>query len=115
MHIGVYGSGYLATIVSACLADFGVPVTCVDEDLARITNMSQGQVPYFEKNLSEVVKRNIRSGRLMFSSEVMSLSRQKQLIFLAPDTHTYLEELAIRISRVCADPVALVICTPVPV
>lgn len=115
MHIGVYGSGYLATIVSACLADFGVPVTCVDDDLNRITAMSQGAVPFFEKNLQEVVRRNIRAGRLMFSSEILSLGRQRQLIFLAPDTDKYLDEVAVRIARVCTDTAYLVLCTPVPV
>lgn len=115
MHIGVYGSGYLATIVSACLADFGVPVTCVDEDTSRITTMSQGAVPYFEKNLQEVVRRNIRVGRLQFSSEITSLARQKQIIFLAPESPAYIEELAVRISRICLDPVALVLSSPVSV
>ena len=115
MHVGVYGSGYLATVVSACLADFGVPVTCVDDDLNRITSMSQGAVPYFEKNLQEVVRRNIRAGRLMFSSEITSLGRQRQLIFLAPDSAQYIDELATRVSRVCTEATYLVICTPVPV
>jgi UDPglucose 6-dehydrogenase len=115
MQIGVYGSGYLATVISACLADFGMPVTCVDDDIARITAMSQGVVPYFEKNLTEVVRRNLRAGRLMFSSEITSLSRQKQLVFIAPDTSNYIEDVCTRISRVCVDPVVIVICTPVPV
>ncbi len=115
MQIGVYGSGYLATVVSACLADFGMPVTCVDDDLTRITAMSQGVVPYFEKNLTEVVRRNLRAGRLMFSSEITSLARQKQLIFIAPDSPNYIEDICTRISRICVDSVVLVICTPVPV
>jgi UDPglucose 6-dehydrogenase len=115
MHIGVYGSGYLATVVSACLADFGVPVTCVDDDITRITTMSQGVVPYFEKNLAEVVRRNLRAGRLMFSTEISSLSRQKQIIYLAPDSPNYIEDTAVRVARVCMDPTVLVICTPVPV
>jgi UDPglucose 6-dehydrogenase len=115
MHIGVYGSGYIATIVSACLADFGVPVMCVDDDAARILALSKGETPYFEKNLQELMRRNIRSGRLMFSTEISSLARNKQIIFLATDSPAYIEEIALRIARVCAEPVVLSICTPVPV
>ena len=40
MHIGVYGSGYLGTVVSACLADFGTPVTCCDENAARLNALA---------------------------------------------------------------------------
>jgi UDPglucose 6-dehydrogenase len=115
MHVGVYGSGYLATIVSACLADFGVPVMCVDDDNARILALSKGETPHFEKNLQELMKRNIRSGRLMFSTEITSLARNKQAIFIATDNGHYIEEIALRIARVCADPVIFVVCTPVPV
>ena len=115
MHIGVYGSGYLATVVSSCLADFGVPVMCVDDDANRILALSKGEVPYFEKNLAELMRRNIRSGRLMFSTEITSLARNKQAIFIATDHGAYLEEIAVRIARVCAEPVLFVLCTPVPV
>ncbi len=115
MHIGVYGSGYLATVISACLADFGVPVTCVDEDAARMTAMGRGEVRYFEKNLQDVIKRGIRAGRLLFSSELSSLVRQRQLVFLAQDSPQYIEEIALRLARICAEPLTMVISTPVPV
>ena len=115
MHVGVYGSGYLATVVSACLADFGVPVTCVDEDAIRIASMAQGTVPYFEKNLQDMVRRNLRAGRLVFSTELQSLIRQKQIIYLVPDGHEYLEDVAVRIARLCVEPMVFVISTPVPV
>jgi UDPglucose 6-dehydrogenase len=115
MHIGVYGSGYLATVVASCLADFGVPVMCVDDDSNRILALSKGEVPYFEKNLAELMRRNIRSGRLMFSTEITSLARNKQMVFIATDQAAYLEDVAVRIARVCAEPVLFVICTPVSV
>ena len=115
MHIGVFGSGYLATVISACLADFGIPVTCVDEDQARMIAMGRGEVRYFEKNLQDVIKRGIRAGRLLFSSELSSLVRNRQLVFLAQDSPTYIEEVALRLARMCSDPLTLVISTPVPV
>jgi UDPglucose 6-dehydrogenase len=115
MHVGVYGSGYLATVISACIADFGVPVTCVDEDQAAIGAMAQGQSAYYEKNLPEIVRRNVRAGRLTYSSEITSLTRNKPLVFLAQDSAAYIEETAVRIARSGFDPMVMVVATPVPV
>ncbi|MBI2683285.1 MAG: UDP-glucose/GDP-mannose dehydrogenase family protein, partial [Acidobacteriales bacterium] len=115
MHVGVYGSGYLATVISACIADFGVPVTCVDEDKAAVGAMAQGHSAYFEKNLPEIVRRNVRAGRLTYSSEITSLTRNKPIVFLAQDSAAYIEETAVRIARSGFDPLVLVVTTPVPV
>ena len=76
MHIGVYGAGYLGTVVSACLADFGNPVTCYDADGSRIYATAQGSIPFYEKNLKDVIKRNIRAGRLIYSSDMEIVRRQ---------------------------------------
>ena len=56
MQIGVYGAGYLGTVISACLADFGTPVTCCHPDSSRMVEMAQGKVPFHEKNLAEVIQ-----------------------------------------------------------
>ena len=69
MQIGVYGSGYLATIISACLADFGTPVCCCHADGTQIMEVAQGNIPFYEKNLQEVIRRNVRSGRLIYSAD----------------------------------------------
>src|SRR5208282_5394292 len=45
MQIGVYGSGYLGTVISACLADFGTPVSCCHPDRTRMVEMAQGNIP----------------------------------------------------------------------
>ena len=86
MQIGVYGAGYLGTVISACLADFGTPVTCCHPDSSRMVEMAQGKVPFHEKNLSEVIKRNVRSGRLTYSTDVESFARKSGVIFLAEYT-----------------------------
>ena len=57
MQIGVYGSGYLATVISACLADFGTPVCCCHTDSSRILEVAKGNITFFEKNLQEVIRR----------------------------------------------------------
>jgi UDPglucose 6-dehydrogenase len=115
MQIGVYGSGYLGTVISACLADFGTPVTCCHPDSSRMVEMAQGNVPFFEKNLNEVIKRNVRSGRLVYSTDMESFARKAQVIFLGEDTSQHLADLAIRIARLAPKPPILSIVTPVPV
>jgi len=115
MQIGVYGAGYLGTVVSACLADFGTPVLCCHPDSSRMVEMAQGIVPFHEKNLPEVIKRNVRSGRLSYSTDIDSFARKAQVIFLAEDTPQHLTDLALRIARAASKPPILSIVTPVPV
>jgi len=115
MQIGVYGSGYLGTIISACLADFGTPVICCHPDSSRMVEMAQGNAPFFEKNLTEVIKRNVRSGRLIYSTDMESFARKTQVIFLAEDAPEHLSDLAIRIARTATKPPVLSLVTPVSV
>src|SRR6202030_1961130 len=98
MQIGVYGSGYLATVISACLADFGTPVCCCHADGSRIMEVAKGNIPFFEKNLQEVIRRNVRSGRLVYSSDPEELARRTQVIFLAEDSPNGLEEIVVRLA-----------------
>jgi UDPglucose 6-dehydrogenase len=115
MQIGVYGSGYLGTLVSACLADFGTPVTCCHPDSSRMVEMAQGNVPFYEKNLTEVIKRNVRSGRLVYSTDMESFARKARVIFLAEDTPQNLADLAMRIARLAPKAPVLSLVTPVAV
>jgi UDPglucose 6-dehydrogenase len=115
MQIGVYGAGYLGTVVSACLADFGTPVICCHPDSSHMVEIAQGSVPFHEKNLAEVIKRNVRCGRLAFSTDVESFARKAQVIFLAEDTPQNLGDLTLRIARAASKPAILSIITPASV
>ena len=115
MQIGVYGSGYLGTVVSACLADFGTPVSCCHANSARMVEMAQGNIPFFEKNLKEVIRRNVRAGRLVYSTDVESFARRMRVIFLAEDSSGSLQDLVLRIARLAPKPPVLSIVTPVSV
>ncbi|MDP9161965.1 MAG: nucleotide sugar dehydrogenase [Acidobacteriota bacterium] len=115
MQIGVYGAGYLGTVISACLADFGTPVTCCHPDSSRVVEMAQGLVPFHEKNLNEVIKRNVRAGRLAYSTDIESFARKARLVFLAEDTPEQLSDLAMQIARLAPKPPILAITTPVSV
>jgi len=112
MQIGVYGSGYLATIISACLADFGTPVCCCHADGAQIMEVAQGNIPFYEKNLQEVIRRNVRSGRLLYSADPEDLARKAQVIFLAEDSSDGLEQLVQRLARAAGNFQVLSIVTP---
>jgi UDPglucose 6-dehydrogenase len=115
MQIGVYGSGYLGTVISACLADFGTPVSCCHPDRSRMVDMAQGNVPFFEKNLKEIIRRNVRSGRLSYSTDIETFARRTHVIFLAEDKAEGLADIALRITRLATKPPILSIVTPVPV
>src|SRR5450432_560693 len=115
MQIGVYGSGYLGTVVSACLADFGSPVSCCHEDSSRMVEMSQGKVPFHEKNLADMIRRNVRSGRLSYSTDIEAFARKAQIIFLAEDSNDHLASLCKRITAASQRAPILVVMTPGPV
>jgi UDPglucose 6-dehydrogenase len=115
MQIGVYGSGYLGTVISACLADFGTPVSCCHPDRSRMVEMAQGNIPFFEKNLKEIIRRNVRAGRLAYSTDIESFARKTQVIFLAEDKPENLGDVAMRIARLAAKSPILTIVTPAPV
>ena len=115
MQIGVYGSGYLGTVISACLADFGTPVSCCHPDRSRMVEMAQGNIPFFEKNLKEIIRRNVRAGRLAYSTDIESFARKTGVIFLAEDKAENLNDIVMRIARLAPKPPILTIVTPVSV
>jgi len=80
-----------------------------------MVEMAQGNIPFFEKNLTEVIRRNVRCGRLVYSTDLESFARKAQFIFLAEDSPQALSELAIRVARPAPKPPVLSIVTPVPV
>ncbi len=115
MHVGVYGCGYLGTVVAACLADFGVAVTAYGNDAVNTTVLASGVLPFHEKNLSEIVRRSVRSGRLTYSTHLQSMVQRAEIIYLAEDNSRSLEESAMEIARDCNHEQILVLITPSPV
>ena len=115
MHTGVYGSGYLATVIASCIADFGLPVTCFDDNAAKLDAIATGEFPYFEKNLKDIVKRNVRTGRLNFTTEIEPLTKRARVFILAQDGAQYIEDMAARIGLLGTQDHILVIATPVTV
>lgn len=115
MQIGVYGCGYLGTVVAACLADFGVPVTAYGNDSVNTTLLASGILPFHEKNLSDIVRRGVRSGRLMYSTHLQSMVQRAEIIYLAEDANRDMEAISMEIANYCDHGQILVLVTPVPV
>ena len=80
-----------------------------------MVEMAQGNIPFFEKNLKEIIRRNVRAGRLAYSTDIESFARKSQVIFLAEDKAETLIDVAMRIARLAAKPPILTIVTPAPV
>lgn len=80
------GSGYVGLVSGACLADFGNEVRCVDIDAGRIDALNRGEVPIYEPGLSELVDRNVKSGRLSFSTDLGKAVAECPVVFIAVGT-----------------------------
>ena len=80
-----------------------------------MVEMAQGNIPFFEKNLKEIIRRNVRAGRLIYSTDIESFARKTQLIFLAEDNADNLNDVVLRIARLAQKPPILTVVTPVPV
>lgn len=115
MNLGVYGSGYLGTVVSACLADLGMPVTCYDADTSLLMENAQGTLRFHEKNLKEIIRRNVRADRLMYTTEIESVARRASAIFIAEDTADDVDSIILDLAAVASPHTLFVIMTPTPV
>jgi UDPglucose 6-dehydrogenase len=80
-----------------------------------MVEMAQGNIPFYEKNLKEIIRRNVRAGRLAYSTDVETFARRTGVIFLAEDKPDNLNDVALRIIRLAPKPPILTIVTPVPV
>ncbi|MDQ3515123.1 MAG: UDP-glucose/GDP-mannose dehydrogenase family protein [Chloroflexota bacterium] len=69
MNVTIFGTGYVGLVTGACLADGGHDVVCVDVDAVKVAMLNRGEVPIFEPGLNEVVGRNVRAGRLAFTTD----------------------------------------------
>ncbi|MEJ8570455.1 UDP-glucose/GDP-mannose dehydrogenase family protein [Microbaculum marinum] len=86
MKLAVVGAGYVGLTTSACLAELGHSVTCVDSDASRIAILQGGGVPIYEEGLHELMQKNRAAGRLTFSADLRPAAGHADAIFLAVGT-----------------------------
>lgn len=86
MHIAVIGTGYVGLVSGACFAEFGNDVTCVDSDAVKIEKIKAGEMPIYEPGLDALVEKNVRQGRLHFTTDVASAIEKSLVVMLAVGT-----------------------------
>ncbi len=86
MRVAMIGAGYVGLVSGACFADFGHEVVCVDRDADKIRRLMAGDMPIFEPGLDELAMRNVREGRLDFTSDPAEAVSQADAVFIAVGT-----------------------------
>lgn len=86
MKITVVGTGYVGLVTGTCFAETGNEVTCVDIDVNKVKKLSSGQITIYEPGLEKLFERNLKEGRLHFTTDLSEGIREAQVIFLALPT-----------------------------
>lgn len=86
MRIAVVGTGYVGLVTGTCFSEMGVHVTCVDVDENKINGLKQGDIPIYEPGLETLVHKNVRSGRLNFTTRLEDVLNDVDIVFSAVGT-----------------------------
>jgi len=86
MNLAIVGSGYVGLVTGACFAEVGHRVICVDNDLKKVHQLQDGQIPIYEPGLEELVKKNVAAGRLSFTASIGDAVAASKVIFIAVPT-----------------------------
>ena len=86
MKITVVGTGYVGLVTGTCFAETGNNVTCVDIDHAKVEKLKSGKVTIYEPGLELLFERNLKQGRLAFTTDLKEGIKDAKIIFLALPT-----------------------------
>jgi UDPglucose 6-dehydrogenase len=124
MRLTILGAGYVGLVTGAGLADLGHDVLVVDIDAAKVLKLRAGEVPIYEPGLADLVKRNVRSGRLAFATMISPLHVNDEIYFIAVGTPpaadgsadlSFVLSAADAIAAAAKEPAVVVIKSTVPV
>jgi UDPglucose 6-dehydrogenase len=124
MNVAVIGTGYVGLVTGTCFAEFGVKVICVDKIREKLDLLNQGEVPFYEPGLKEMVARSVKAGRLSFTSDIRLAIERSLVIFIAVGTPqgetgiadlSYVKEVAKSIGEYINDYKVIVNKSTVPV
>lgn len=86
MNIAIVGTGYVGLVSGACFAEIGANVTCIDVDERKIARLVEGEIPIYEPGLDELVKKNVKAGRLKFTTSLAKVLNEQEVVFSAVGT-----------------------------
>lgn len=124
MNVAIVGTGYVGLVSGACFSEMGINVTCVDIDEKKIQKLKDGVMPIYEPGLDELVERNVKAGRLQFTTDLTTCLDEVEVVFSAVGTPPdedgsadlkYVLEVARTVGRNINKHVVLVTKSTVPV
>ncbi|WP_459501257.1 UDP-glucose dehydrogenase family protein [Bacillus sp. C1] len=124
MKIAIFGTGYVGLVTGVCLSDIGHEVTCIDIDIKKVGKMRDGISPIYEPGLDKLMLKNIKAGRLSFTTEYSEAVKNVDLIYIAVGTPQkedgsanlqYIEQVALDIAGILEKDMIIVTKSTVPV
>ena len=86
MNIAIVGTGYVGLVSGTCFAELGANVTCVDVNKQKIQSLLNGEIPIYEPGLEQLVSRNVKAGRLHFTTNLAEVLDEVEIVFSAVGT-----------------------------
>ncbi|MBK5508071.1 UDPglucose 6-dehydrogenase [Bacillus sp. RC55] len=124
MNIAIFGTGYVGLVTGVCLSDIGHRVTCIDIDENKVAKMKAGISPIYEPGLDELMSKNIKENRLLFTTDCRQGIEEADVIYIAVGTPQqadgsanlkYIEQVALDIAYNLTKDTIVVIKSTVPV
>ncbi|HPF77658.1 MAG TPA: UDP-glucose/GDP-mannose dehydrogenase family protein [Alphaproteobacteria bacterium] len=86
MRLAMVGTGYVGLVSGTCFAEFGIDVVCVDKDKSKIDKLEKGIIPIFEPGLEDLVEKQVKAGRLSFTTDLAKAVKDADAVFIAVGT-----------------------------
>ncbi|MHA2894745.1 UDP-glucose dehydrogenase family protein [Bacillus cereus] len=124
MKIAIFGTGYVGLVTGVCLSEIGHKITCIDIDKKKVEKMKDGISPIYEPGLDKLMQKNIKAGRLSFTTEYSEVVKNVDLIYIAVGTPQkedgsanlqYIEQVALEIAGSIEKDMIIVTKSTVPV